>query len=44
VTLDSVRAYREAKAEFAQMRTMDVWSEDVPKDAESSRVGMTIGG
>jgi uncharacterized protein (DUF2252 family) len=25
VTLDSVRAYREAMAEFAKMRTMDIW-------------------
>ena len=25
VTLASVRAYREAMAEFAQMRTMDIW-------------------
>jgi uncharacterized protein (DUF2252 family) len=32
-TLASVRAYREAMAEFAQMRTMDIWYAHLDEDA-----------
>ena len=47
VTLASVRAYREAMAEFAQMRTMDVWyahrSEQDLMSAVDSAVGSEKG-
>ena len=42
-TLASVSAYREAMAEFAQMRTMDIWYAHLSEDELMSAVRGTVG-
>jgi uncharacterized protein (DUF2252 family) len=43
VTLASVRAYREAMAEFAKMRTMDIWYARLSEEELMSAVDMLVG-
>jgi uncharacterized protein (DUF2252 family) len=43
VTLDSVRAYREAMAEFARMRTMDIWYSRLSEEELMSAAEMAAG-
>ncbi len=43
VTLASVRAYREAMAGFAQMRTMDVWYAHVSEEDLMAAMGTAVG-
>ena len=41
-TLASVRAYREAMAEFAQMRTMDIWYAHLAEDELMAAIRSTV--
>lgn len=41
-TLDAVTAYREAMAEFAQMRTMDIWYAHLDEDQLMAAVDSTV--
>ena len=43
VTLASVRAYREAMAGFAQMRTMDVWYSHLSEEDLMAAMGTAVG-
>src|SRR6201997_2117728 len=43
-TMASVRAYREAMAEFAQMRTMDIWYAHLDEDELKASIRSTVGG
>jgi Uncharacterized protein conserved in bacteria (DUF2252). len=43
VTLASVRAYREAMAEFAQMRTMDIWYARLSEQELMSAIDSAVG-
>ena len=43
VTLASVRAYREAMAGFAQMRTMDVWYAHLSEEELMAAMGTAVG-
>jgi len=44
VTLASVRAYREAMAEFAQMRTMDIWYAHLDEDELRTGIRNAVAG
>jgi len=43
-TMASVRAYREAMASFAQMRTMDIWYAHLDEDELKASIRSTVGG
>ena len=43
-TMASVRAYREAMASFAQMRTMDIWYAHLDEDELKASIRSTVAG